>query len=98
MLTLIVLAKLVCETALMCLAGRGVLAVLAGAGRDQNFVYGLFRVATQPFVVAVAPVTPRFVPVHQHPLVAFAVLSVAWLALTLGKISWCMQIGVPRCS
>ncbi|MEY2683202.1 MAG: hypothetical protein RJA09_346 [Pseudomonadota bacterium] len=97
MLVLILAAKLVCEIALLCLAGRGVLAVLAGTGRDGNLVYGLFRTATQPFVRLVRPLTPRFVPVRQHPGVAFAVLAVVWLALTLTKIFWCLQIGVARC-
>lgn len=97
MLVLIVAAKLVCEIALLCLAGRGVLAVLAGEGRDGNLVYGLFRAATQPFVTVVRPITPRFVPERQHPAVAFAVLAVLWLALTLSKIFWCLQIGVARC-
>ena len=96
-MVLIVAAKLVCEIALLCLAGRGVLAVLAGAGRDGNWVYGLFRAATQPFVALVRPLTPRFVPERQHPGVAFAVLAVVWLALTLSKIFWCLQIGVIPC-
>ncbi|MGB4059804.1 MAG: hypothetical protein WBK26_06275 [Burkholderiaceae bacterium] len=97
MLVLILAAKLVCEIALLCLAGRGVLAVLAGAGRDTNFVYGLLRAATQPFVALVRPFTPRFVPARQHPGVAFAVLAVVWLALTLTKIFWCLQVGVTHC-
>lgn len=97
MLLLIVTTKLLCEIALLCLAGRGVLAVLAGSGKDRNLVYSLLCVATQPVVSLVRPVTLRFVPVAQHPGVAFALLAVAWLALTLTKIFWCLQIGVERC-
>lgn len=97
MLVVIVATKLVCEIALLCLAGRGVLAMLAGAGREGNLVYGLFRAATQPFVSLVRPITPRFVSERQHPGVAFAVLAVVWLALTLTKIFWCLQIGVALC-
>jgi uncharacterized protein YggT (Ycf19 family) len=97
MFVLIVAAKLVCEIALLSLAGRGVLAVLAGAGRDRNWVYGLLRTATQPFVALVRPLTPRFVPVVHHPGVAFALLAVVWLALTLTKIFWCLHAGVASC-
>jgi uncharacterized protein YggT (Ycf19 family) len=97
MLALIVAVKLVCETALLCLAGRGVLALIAGEGRERNWVYGLLSVATQPFVRVVRYITPRFVPVRHHPLVAFLLLMVVWLAVTLSKIFWCLQVGVALC-
>jgi hypothetical protein len=97
MLALIVAAKLVCEIALLCLAGRGVLALVAGAGRERNFVYGLLSAATQPFVLAVRHITPRFVPARHHPLVAFLLLAVIWLAVTLSKIFWCLRAGVALC-
>lgn len=97
MLLLILAAKLVCEVALLCLLGRAALALWVGEGRHHNAIYGLFRLATQPFVAAVRPVTPRFVPEHHYPWVAAALLSVAWLALTLSKIRWCLEIGVHHC-
>jgi uncharacterized protein YggT (Ycf19 family) len=97
MLALIVAAKLVCEIALLCLVGQGVLAVVAGAGRERNFVYGLLNAATQPFVRAVRHITPRFVPVHHLPWVAFFWLTAAWVTVTLAKILWCVQIGVALC-
>lgn len=97
MLTVIVAAKLVCETALLCLVGRGVLAVLAGPTRHVNLVYGLLTAATQPFVTMVRPITPKFVLPRHHPWVAFLLLAVAWLALVLTKIFWCFQAGVSLC-
>lgn len=97
MLTLILAAKLVCETALLCLVGRGVLAVLAGPARHGNVVYGLLTAATQPFVSMARPITPKFVLPRHHPWVAFLLLAVAWLALVLTKIFWCFQFGVSLC-
>jgi hypothetical protein len=97
MLTVIVAAKLVCEIALLCLVGRGVLAVLAGPARHGNVVYGLLTAATQPFVSMVRPITPKVVLPRHHPWVAFSLLAVAWLALVLTKIFWCLQVGVSLC-
>lgn len=97
MLVVIMAAKLVCEIALLSLAGRGVLAVLAGAERHRNLVYGLLTLVTQPFVVAVRPITPRVVSSRHLPWVAFALLAAAWLGLTVTKVFWCLQIGVSQC-
>ena len=97
MLTLILLTKLVCEIALLCLVGRGVLALLAGERRHNNFFYGLLRAATQPWVRGVAWVTPSVVLERHHPWVAFWVLSVTWLIATWAKVAMCLNIGVAHC-
>ena len=97
MLFLILAAKLVCEIAWLCLVGRGVLAVLAGPARHQNLIYGLLTMATRPFVAMVRPITPKLVLPRHHPLVAFALLSAAWLALAVAKVFWCLPIGAALC-
>lgn len=97
MLTLVVALKLVCEVALMCLAGRGVLSVLAGERRVNNVFYKVLFMATQFWVVGVRPFTPRFIPVRLHPWVAFALLGAAWLWLALTKVTWCLEQGAHVC-
>ncbi len=97
MLTLILVTKLVCEIALLCLLARAILALLAGPGRLNNPFYALFRLATQPFVAAVRHITPKAVLPSHHALVAFCLLAVVWLAATLAKINLCLQLGVSRC-
>lgn len=97
MLTLILVTKLVCEIALLSLLGRGVLALLAGAHRANNPFYGLLRLATQPFVHMVRFITPKAVLPSHHALVAFCVLAVVWLAVTLTKINLCLQLGASSC-
>ncbi len=97
MLTLLVVTKMVCETALLSLLGRGLLALLAGANRAHNPFYGLLRLATQPFVAAAGRLSPKGVLPSHHALVAFCLLAVVWLAVTLAKIQHCLHVGVSLC-
>ena len=97
MLTLILIAKLVCEVALLSLLGRGVLALVSGDRRDTNVFYALLRTATQPWVKAVGWFTPSVVLERHHPWVAFWVLGTAWLWVTWAKVTLCLEIGVAHC-
>jgi len=47
------------EVAWMFLLAQGVLLVLAGQGRENNFVYRLFRAITRPVILAMRFLTPR---------------------------------------
>ena len=97
MLLLVEVLKLLAEIALMCLAGRWVLGLLAGAKREQNLVYQLFQVLTRPVISGVRRITPRVV-IDQHvPLVAFLLLSFLWIVATMTKIDICVRIGVHLC-
>jgi uncharacterized protein YggT (Ycf19 family) len=96
-LLLVEVLKLLAEIALMCLAGRWVLGLLAGAKREQNLVYQLFQVLTRPVISGVRRITPRVV-IDQHvPLVAFLLLSFLWIVATMTKIDICVRIGVHLC-
>lgn len=89
--------KLIAEVALMAFAGQWLLGLLAGSRRDTNLFYRLFRTLTTPFVRGVRWLTPRQVLARHLPLVAFLLLSFAWLGATLTKIKLCLQIGVHLC-
>lgn len=89
--------KLVAEIALMALLGQGVLAILAGAKREQNIFYQLLQVLTRPFIAATRMITPKVVLDRHVPLVAGLLLFFVWLAATLTKISLCVQMGVEAC-
>ena len=97
MLLLVTIAKLLAEIALMALTGQWLLGLLAGAQRDQNLVYQLFRMVAQPAVAIARRVTPAHLTQRHLPLVAFLLLSMVWLAATLAKIRMCMAIGVALC-
>lgn len=93
----LLIAKLVCEIALCSLIGRGALVLLTAGKPQGNLVYGLFRALTQPFVAAVAWCAPRFVLPRHHAFATFLLLLVVWMAVTLGKIQWCLQAGMSAC-
>lgn len=97
MLTLILIVKLVCEIALLSFLGRAMLAMLAGEKRQSNPFYAIFCMLTQPFVRAAGWVTPSFVLTKHHPFVAFCVLCVLWILVTLFKIKQCLQVGLEHC-
>jgi hypothetical protein len=97
MLLVVTALKLIAEMALMVLLGQWLLGLLAGARRDSNVVYQLLQVAGRPFMVLARTVSPRFVVERHLPLVAIALLAVAWLICTILKIRICLEIGVALC-
>lgn len=82
----IVILKALTEVAGIGMIGQGLLYVLAGAKRDQNMVYNLFKVITSPIMKATRLITPRIVLDQHIGLVAFFLLVVLWLVLTGFKI------------
>ncbi|MDP3824590.1 MAG: hypothetical protein Q8R33_24225 [Burkholderiales bacterium] len=97
MLILVSIFKLLAEIALLALLGQGVLALLAGAKREQNIFYQLLQVLTRPFVAGARMITPKVVLDRHMPLVAGLLLFFVWVAATMTKISICVQIGVEAC-
>lgn len=97
MLLFVSAVKLVAEIALMALVGQWVLGLLAGARRDSNFFYRLFKVLTDPFVRGARLITPRVVLDRHVPLVAFLLLAFAWIIATFYRIQVCLEIGVEAC-
>ena len=86
MYEVIVILKALTEVAGVAFLGQGVLWVLAGAKREQNFVYKLFKALTSPVTRAARIITPRIVLDRHIWLVAFFWLVVLWIALTAVKI------------
>jgi hypothetical protein len=97
LLILVSALKLVAEIAIMALLGQGVLALLAGAKRNQNLFYQLLQIMTRPFVAAARWISPRVIIDRHVPYVAFLLLAFGWIAATLAKISICVDIGVQAC-
>ena len=82
----IVILKALTEVAGVAMIGQGVLWVIAGSKREYNAVYGIFRILTSPVMKATRAVTPRIVLDQHLGLVAFFLLIVLWLGLTVMKI------------
>ena len=86
MYEIIVILKALTEIAGVAFLGQGVLWVIAGAKRDQNLVYKLFRTLTSPVTRVTRAITPRLIIDAHIGLVAFFLLLVIWLVLTVLKI------------
>ena len=82
----IVILKALTEIAGVAFLGQGVLWLIAGARRDQNIVYNLFKTLTSPVTRFTRTITPRVIIDAHIGLVAFFLLMVLWVALTAFKI------------
>jgi hypothetical protein len=86
MYEIIVILKALTEIAGVAFLGQGVLWVIAGAKREQNLIYKLFRTLTSPVTRVTRAITPRVIIDAHIGLVAFFLLMVLWVALTAAKI------------
>lgn len=78
------------EVALLALLGQGVLALLAGSRRHDNFVYRLFLVITGPVVRLCRWITPKVIIDRHLPFVAFFLLFWLWILLAWVKRELCV--------
>lgn len=97
MITVLNIAQLVLYIALLALAGQGLLYVLAGARRDQNFFYRLLQVIARPFTVPVRWITPRQVADAHVPVVTFFLLLIVYAIVTFEKIDLCIASQMQGC-
>ena len=86
MYEIIVILKALTEVAGVAFLGQGILWVIAGAKRDQNIVYNLFKTLTSPVTRVTRAITPRVIIDAHIGLVAFFLLMVLWVVLTALKI------------
>ena len=86
MYEIIVILKALTEIAGVAFLGQGVLWVIAGSKRDQNLVYKLFKTLTSPVTRVTRAITPRIVIDAHIGLVAFFLLIVIWVGLTIMKV------------
>lgn len=97
MLTFLNLLQLVLYIPLLALLGQGLLYVLAGPRRDQNFFYKLLQLLSRPFTFVVRKITPNKVVDRHVPIVTLFLLLVIYVIVTLEKINLCVQIGIEAC-
>ena len=82
------------EVAGFFLLGQGLLYLLAGASREKNAVYQLFRVVTGPVVKMTRFITPKQVVDRHVPVVAFFLLFWLWIALAYARQVICAADGL----
>jgi hypothetical protein len=95
MYEIVVILKALTEVAGVAMIGQGILWVIAGAKRDQNLVYGVFKAITAPVTKVTRWITPRVILDRHLGLVAFFLLMVLWLGLTAAKIRIVLEHASP---
>ena len=86
MYEVIVILKALTEVTGVAMIGQGVLWVIAGAKREEIFVYKLFKTLTSPVFRATRLISPRIVLDRHLWLVVLFLLVVLWVVLTVFKI------------
>jgi len=86
MYEMIVVLKALTEVAGIAMIGQGVLYLVSGNKRDKNTFYVIFRTITSPVFKVTRWITPRVILDRHLGLVAFFLLVVLWLGLTVMKI------------
>jgi hypothetical protein len=98
MLILIVVLRTLVEVAGLALLGQGILFLLAGASREQNFFYRVLKTLTMPVWRTVRFIAPRFIVDRHIGYLAFLLLGLGWLLLVSVQASQCLnQLGHPLC-
>lgn len=77
--------KALVEIAALSLLAQGIVGLLSGKAKQDNFVYRLLQVVTAPIYKTVRRITPAFVAQQHLGLVSFFVLFWVWIALVYAK-------------
>lgn len=97
MLLFLNIAQLILYIGGLALMGQGLLFVMSGQKRDTNFFYQLFQIVNKPWTSVARLISPKQVADHQIPFVAFCIVAVLYIAVTLAKIEHCVSIGIEQC-
>ena len=77
--------KALVEVAGMALIGQGLIGVLAGKRKKDNFVYRIFLVVTSPIFKLARFISPRLIADTHMGLVSFFIVFWLWIALIYAK-------------
>lgn len=97
MLLFLNIAQLLLYIGGLGLAGQGLLYLLAGQGKDTNLFYQLICMVNKPWTLIARFVSPKQIVDSQIPFVAFCIVGILYIAVTLAKIEYCLSIGIAAC-
>ncbi|UUX94060.1 hypothetical protein [Aquabacterium sp. J223] len=97
MLALLNLLQVVLYIPLLGLVGQAALYVFAGHRRETNLFYKLLQLLSKPFTWLVRRISPARVADRHVPFATFCLLLLAYLVVTMEKISLCLRVGVELC-
>ena len=93
-LLVLTIARALVEVAGCFMLGQGLLYVLAGRRRNDNFVYQLFAILTRPVMKVTRALTPRIVKDEHIAIAAFMLLLWLWVGLAVAKRYVCVSQGL----
>ena len=93
-LVAVTIVKALLEVAGVFMLGQGVLYVLAGSRRQDNFVYQLFTLLTRPVFRVTRAITPRLVRDDHIWVAALLLLFWLWICATAAKAYICSSQGL----
>lgn len=97
MLLFLNIAQLLLYIGGLGLAGQGLLFLLAGQGKENNLFYQLICMVNKPWVLLARFISPKQIVDSQIPFVAFCIVGILYIAVTLAKIEYCLSIGIAAC-
>jgi hypothetical protein len=77
--------KALVEVAGMALLGQGLICLLAGKRKQDNFIYRIFLVVTSPLYKLSRFISPRLIADTHMGLVSFFIVFWLWVALVFAK-------------
>jgi len=98
-LLLVSILKAFSEILAFSLVGQGLLWVVAGKSRENNFVYRMFSAVTRPVMRLARIIMPRFVLDRHIWMVGVLLVIIVWIAAGQQKLKMCMteSINDPLC-
>jgi hypothetical protein len=90
-LLIVTMLRALVEVAGFFMLGQGLLFLLAGRKRSDNFVYQLFSLLTRPVIKLTRAITPRLVRDGHIPIAAFLLLLWMWIGLAMAKRYICVS-------
>lgn len=81
--------KALVEVATMALLAQGLVGLISGQAKHENFVYRLFQVVTRPVIKLTRALTPRLIADQHMGITSFFLLLWVWLSLIFVKSHIC---------
>ena len=97
MLLSINILQLIFYISALALLGQGLLYVLAGAKRSNNFFFQIFQIVNRPFFVLARWLAPKQIVDSQIGFVAAFLVAILYIAVSLWKIDYCISVNMVGC-
>lgn len=77
--------KALVEVGALALLSQGLVGLISGKAKQDNFVYRLFQVVTAPIYKMTRAISPKFIADQHMGLASFFILFWFWIALIYAK-------------